>query len=294
MHMQCTTEVSLVSGSSCHIWVFFHLRTGKTGHCLPWRCFLVTAGAWHLSPWMLSTLLPGKDCTSLFPNPHRQCSLAHGQSLETKTSGWDWEPRGTEGIGGRCSLLKLSSWCWWECVEWKGSHVPPEWAILEQRPAVSLSVPVGTAMECWGSVWKVFLGSLGGGRGGTGDRRKGHKQLAPTSPVEKHTHESGLLGIVDVCAGCQRRDCCVRNGKGVMEKSLCRRKNKKTGRGCCVEANGSKDKPVMLKSWVSLLNQCKALAFPRTALLTSETKAEGVMRNRARKWKLPPSMFGHP
>lgn len=70
-------------------------------------------------------------------------------------------------------------------------------------------------MECWGSVWKVFLGSLGGGRGGTGDRRKGHKQLAPTSPVEKHAHESGLLGIADVCAGCQRRDCCVRNGKGL-------------------------------------------------------------------------------
>lgn len=246
---------------------------------------------------MLSTLLPGKDCTSLFPNPHRQCPLAHGQSLETKTSGWDWEPHGTEGIGGRCSLLKLSSWCWWECVEWEGSHVPPEWAILEQRPAVSLSVPVGTAMECWGSVWKVFLGSLGGGRGGTGDRRKGHKQLAPTSPVESTPMRVGSLAWwMSVLAA--REGTALwgmeKGYHGVMEKSLCRRKNKKTGRGCCVEANGSKDKPVMLKSWVSLLNQCKALAFPRTALLTSETKAEGVMRNRARKWKLPPSMFGHP
>lgn len=34
---------------------------------------------------------------------------------------------------------------------------------------------------------------------------------------------------------------------GVMEKSLCKRENERR-KGCCVEANGSKARPVRLKS----------------------------------------------
>lgn len=41
--------------------------------------------------------------------------------------------------------------------------IHPEWAILEQRSAVCI-ITKGTSMECWG---KIFLGSLGGRRGGT-------------------------------------------------------------------------------------------------------------------------------
>lgn len=33
--------------------------------------------------------------------------------------------------------------------------------------------------------------------------------------MEKHAHESGLLGIVDVCAGCQRRGLQCGEGKRV-------------------------------------------------------------------------------
>lgn len=45
----------------------------------------------------------------------------------------------------------------------------------------------------------------------------------------------------------------MRNGRqkeydGVMEKSLRKRDNNERRKGCCVEANGSKDRPVRLKS----------------------------------------------
>lgn len=109
---------------------------------------------------------------------------------------------------------------------------------------------------------------------------------------------AGILGRADPCVGCQRRDRNVRNGRekeydGVMEKSLCKRQNNERRKQCCVEANGSKDRPVSLKKkQINLLNQCEALTFTKTVLLTSETKAEWLMRNRVRKWKLPPSVDG--
>lgn len=89
----------------------------------------------------------------------------------------------------------------------------------------------------------------------------------------------------------------MRNGRekeydGVTEKSLCKRENNERRKRCCVEANGSKDRPVSLKKLINLLNQCEASTFTKTALLTSETKAEWLMRNRVRKWKLPPSIDG--
>lgn len=114
-----------------------------------------------------------------------------------------------------------------------GSQVNgPPWSRDQQ--AASLPIPMGTAMVCWGPV-------VEGGVSRLTRRKKGRQEEAriegrkATTTWHKHCGKAcpcewGSLAV-DVCAGCQRRDCNMRNGKekeydGVMEKNLCKRQEK--------------------------------------------------------------------
>lgn len=222
------------------------------------------------------------------------------QSFEIKTSSWGWELCGREGIGGRFHHSRLVPDAGGDVLNETGPTSilnEPSWS-RDPLP-VSFSVPMGTAMECWGAAVEGVSGLSRGRRGGT--KMWGQKERPQTTCTNKpcgkaRPWEWGPWHSGCLCELPKKGLLCEEwKGKGLpwgQGKILV--KSKKPGRRCCVEANGSKDKPVMLKSWISLLSQCKALVFTRTALLTSKTKPEGVMRNRARKWKLRPSTFGHP
>lgn len=88
---------------------------------------------------------------------------------------------------------------------------------------------------------------------------------------------AGILGRADPCVGCQRRDRNVRNGRekeydGVMEKSLCKRQNNERRKQCCVEANGSKDRPVSLKKTNQSAKSMRSLDFHKDSVVDFRDK----------------------
>lgn len=190
-HIQYTTEASLVSGSSCHIWSIFLVRVGKSGHHLPSKVAPCHSGAlWDFYPWLPSILLPGKDCTSLSPDPQSQGKPSITVVLRDEDQKFGLSLRlreHTERAEGDVYCLTIASEAGGSMLNEKlampiraGSQENgPSWA--EENKLCPDSSLGGQLRLAGDQHWKkVFLGSLGGRRRSKNEygQKEGYKPLA--------------------------------------------------------------------------------------------------------------------